>query len=65
MIASQQLIEEIARARSMINVNVPSLWINYAATTDHDEGLHLIVEDSEVKKFEARIGAETIQLSVL
>ena len=63
MIASRQLIEEIARARSLLNRE--NEWLNYAVTTDHDEGLHLIVEDGEVKKFEARIGAETIQLSVL
>ncbi|NCA72562.1 MAG: hypothetical protein EOM91_21385 [Sphingobacteriia bacterium] len=63
MNASQQLIEEIARARRLLNRD--NEWLNYAVTTDRDEGLHLVVEGNEIKKFEARIGDETIQLSAL
>ncbi len=63
MNAGQQLIEEIARARRLLERE--NEWLNYAVTTDHDEGLHLVVEGNEVKKFEARIGTETIQFSAL
>lgn len=54
---SPQLRQAIVKAIELAERG--DAWLNFAVSTDFDEGLHLVVENAEIKRCRVRIGGDS------
>lgn len=54
---SPQLHQAIEKAIELVECGDP--WTNFAVSTDYDEGLHLVVENGEIRCCRVRIGGDS------